>query len=110
MLEKLSLSDATSFADAVSKQGVLKSGLASNIDALVAKCASSDEDEALAGLATAKALAETCPSAEVFTKECLTACKCYRISLRVRARTHVYLLHETRKHSLFNFLQSLIRY
>eukprot|EP00550_Attheya_septentrionalis_P006477 CAMPEP_0198284030 /NCGR_PEP_ID=MMETSP1449-20131203/3572_1 /TAXON_ID=420275 /ORGANISM="Attheya septentrionalis, Strain CCMP2084" /LENGTH=1037 /DNA_ID=CAMNT_0043980935 /DNA_START=12 /DNA_END=3125 /DNA_ORIENTATION=- len=74
MLEKLSLSDATSFADAVSKEGVVKSGLAANIDSLVAKCASSDEDEALAGLATVKALAETCPKAEAFTKECLTAC------------------------------------
>jgi hypothetical protein len=79
MLEKLSLSDATSFADAVSKEGVVKSGLAANIDSLVAKCASSDEDEALAGLATVKALAETCPKAEAFTKECLTACKCYNI-------------------------------
>ena len=51
-----------------------KSGLAANIAGLVAKCASKDDDEALAGLAAAKALADV-PEADAFTKECLTACK-----------------------------------
>jgi len=73
MLEKLSLSDSGSIADVVKKDGVAKSGLAANIAGLVAKCASKDDDEALAGLAAAKALADV-PEADAFTKECLTAC------------------------------------
>mmetsp|Transcript_14583 Transcript_14583/g.34924 ORF Transcript_14583/g.34924 Transcript_14583/m.34924 type:complete len:1038 (-) Transcript_14583:54-3167(-) len=73
MLDKLSLSDSGSIADAVKKDGVSKSGLAANIAGLVAKCASKDDDEALAGLAAAKALADV-PEADAFTKECLAAC------------------------------------
>lgn len=73
-LEKLSLADSGSIADAVKADGVAKSGLAANIAGLVAKCASNTDDEALAGLAAAKALADV-PEADAFTKECLTACK-----------------------------------
>lgn len=73
-LEKLSLADSGSIADAVKADGVAKSGLAANIAGLVAKCASKTDDEALAGLAAAKALADV-PEADAFTKECLTACK-----------------------------------
>ena len=73
-LEKLSLADSGSIADAVKADGVAKSGLAANIAGLVAKCASKTDDEALAGLAAAKALAGV-PEADAFTKECLTACK-----------------------------------
>jgi len=71
---KLTVGDESSIVEAVKADGVAKSGLAANIDALVAKCAAKDEAEALAGLATAKALAEGCPEAEAFTKECLAAC------------------------------------
>ena len=74
LLEKLSLSDSGSIADAVKADGVAKSGLAANIAGLVAKCASKSDDEALAGLAAAKALADV-PEADAFTKECLSACK-----------------------------------
>jgi elongation factor 3 len=73
MLEKLSLADSGSIADAVKADGAAKSGLAANIAGLVAKCASKDDDEALAGLAAAKALAGV-PEADAFTKECLSAC------------------------------------
>lgn len=73
-LSKLSLDDASSIVDAVNADGVVKSGLAANIAGLVAKCASSDETEALAGLATAKALMEGAPLSESFTKECLGSC------------------------------------
>lgn len=74
--EKLSIGDEASIIEKVKAEGVEKSGFASNIDVLKAKCASKDEAEALAGLATAKAVAEGCPEAEAFNKECLTACKC----------------------------------
>lgn len=80
-LAELSLGDEPSIIEAIKKDGVDKSGFAPNISALVAKCASKTEEEALAGLATAKALAEGCPEAEAFTKECLTPCKCPTDSL-----------------------------
>mmetsp|Transcript_29827 Transcript_29827/g.65652 ORF Transcript_29827/g.65652 Transcript_29827/m.65652 type:complete len:1038 (+) Transcript_29827:123-3236(+) len=72
-LENLSLDDGASIADAVKADGVNKSGLASNIAGLVAKCASKDDAESLAGMAAAKALADV-PEADAFTKECLGAC------------------------------------
>ena len=71
----LSVGDESAICDAIKGEGVDKSGFADNIDVLVAKSASSDDDEALAGLATTLALAKGCPEAEAFTKECLTACK-----------------------------------
>jgi hypothetical protein len=71
----LSIGDESAIGDAIKEEGVEKSGFADNIDVLVAKCASNDDDEALAGLATTLALAKGCPEAEAFTKECLTACK-----------------------------------
>mmetsp|Transcript_19208 Transcript_19208/g.28697 ORF Transcript_19208/g.28697 Transcript_19208/m.28697 type:complete len:1038 (-) Transcript_19208:524-3637(-) len=74
MLEKLSLGDESSLVEKVKAEGVVKSGLADSIDALVAKCASKNEEDALAGLAAAKALAEGAPGAEAFTKQCLSAC------------------------------------
>jgi hypothetical protein len=73
--EKLSIGEEASIIEAIKKDGVDKSGFASGIDVLVAKCDSSDDNEALAALATAKAIAEGCPEAEAFNKECLTACK-----------------------------------
>ena len=73
-LANLSLGDESSVVEAIKSEGVEKSGFASNISALAASCASSKEDEALAALATVKALAEGCSEADAFTKECLTAC------------------------------------
>jgi elongation factor 3 len=73
-LANLSIDDATSVVDTVKSEGVEKSGLASNISVLAARCASKDEAEALAALKTTKALAEGVPEAQVFIKECLGAC------------------------------------
>lgn len=72
----LSIDDATSVVDTVKSEGVEKSGLAANISVLAARCGSKDEDEAVSALKTVKALAEGIPEAQVFTKECLGACKC----------------------------------
>lgn len=72
---ELKVADVPSIVDAVKKDGVEKSGLAANIVALVARCASSQDDEAVAGLKTVKALMDECPEAQAFTKECLAACK-----------------------------------
>ena len=50
------------------KEGIVKSGLADNINVLAARCESNDDAECLAGLMTVKALAEQCPEAQAFTK------------------------------------------
>ena len=71
---ELKIEDVSSVVEAVKKDGVEKSGLGANIVALVARCASSSDDEAVAGLKTVKALAEECPETQAFTKECLAAC------------------------------------
>lgn len=71
-LEKLSLGDEPSIVEAVKSEGVLKSGLADSIDALIAKCDSKDSSEAIAALSTAKALSAV-GEAEAFWKECLGA-------------------------------------
>ena len=71
----LKIDDATSVVDSVKADGVEKSGLAANASVLAARCGSKDEAEALGALATVKALAEGSPVAQVFTKECLGACK-----------------------------------
>jgi hypothetical protein len=71
----LSLGDEASICDTIKAEGVEKSGFAASIDVLVAKCDSSDDDESIAALATALALAEGCPEAEAFTQKCLTSCK-----------------------------------
>jgi elongation factor 3 len=70
----LSIDDATSVVDTVKAEGVEKSGLAANASVLAARCGSMDEAEATAALKTVKALAEGCPEAQIFTKECLGAC------------------------------------
>ena len=71
----LSIDDASSVVAAVKADGVQKSGLADNIATLAAKCASNDDAEALAAFKTVKALAEECPEAQAFTKDCLLAGK-----------------------------------
>jgi len=73
MLENLSLGDEPKLVSSVKADGTEKSGLAASIDVLKAKCASKTEEEALAGLALVKSLAEGAKEAEPFTKECLTA-------------------------------------
>jgi hypothetical protein len=71
----LKLDDASAIVAGVKKDGVEKSGLASNIEVLRAKCASKDDAEAIAGMKTVTALCAECPEAQAFTKECLLACK-----------------------------------
>jgi len=70
----LSIDDSSSIVETVKSMGAEKSGLASNIALLVAGCASKDAKDALPALKTVKALAESCPEVQVFTKECLAAC------------------------------------
>jgi elongation factor 3 len=72
-LEELSLGDEVALVACVKADGVEKSGLASCADALIAKCASKNETEAIASLKLVQALAEGVPEAEVFTKDCLSA-------------------------------------
>lgn len=72
---ELKIDDASSIVEAVKKDGVQKSGLADHVATLAAKCESKDDNEALAALKTVKALAEECPEAQAFTKQCLLACK-----------------------------------
>eukprot|EP00529_Nitzschia_sp_RCC80_P005472 CAMPEP_0113461256 /NCGR_PEP_ID=MMETSP0014_2-20120614/11441_1 /TAXON_ID=2857 /ORGANISM="Nitzschia sp." /LENGTH=1037 /DNA_ID=CAMNT_0000352999 /DNA_START=115 /DNA_END=3228 /DNA_ORIENTATION=+ /assembly_acc=CAM_ASM_000159 len=71
---KLTVGDAAGIVDKVKADGPVKSGLADSIAALVGRCASKDEAEALSGLATAKALAEGSPESQPFVKDCLGAC------------------------------------
>eukprot|EP00580_Thalassiosira_gravida_P003959 CAMPEP_0201604942 /NCGR_PEP_ID=MMETSP0492-20130828/4919_1 /ASSEMBLY_ACC=CAM_ASM_000837 /TAXON_ID=420259 /ORGANISM="Thalassiosira gravida, Strain GMp14c1" /LENGTH=1039 /DNA_ID=CAMNT_0048069075 /DNA_START=38 /DNA_END=3157 /DNA_ORIENTATION=- len=73
-LEKLSLGDESSLVESVQKEGIEKSGLAANIDALAAKAESKDEKTALAGIALVKALAEGAPECQPVIKNCLAAC------------------------------------
>jgi len=73
LLSELSLGDEAKLVDVVKADGAIKSGLADNIEALVAKCASKDPATAIAGLTTAAALSVGAPAAQPFTKECLTA-------------------------------------
>jgi elongation factor 3 len=73
-LAALSIGDEPSLVEDVKKNGVEKSGLAANIHALAAKVESKTDDEALAGIALVKALAEGAPDAQAVTKICLAAC------------------------------------
>jgi len=73
-LANLSLGEESSIVDAIKADGVEKSGFASAVSALGAKCVSKTEEEALAALATVKAVAEGAPEAEAFNKECLSSC------------------------------------
>ena len=72
-LANLSLGDEASVVEAIKADGVQKSGFAANIAALIAKCASNDDAEAIAGLTTVKAVAEGAVEAEAFNIQCLTA-------------------------------------
>jgi hypothetical protein len=92
-MEALSLGDDAAVIAAIKAEGVEKSGFATGIDTLKAKCASSVEAEALAGLALTKAIAMGCPEAEAFNKECLTACKYYSSPGNLSAFTTFSSLH-----------------
>jgi len=70
---ELTIDDVTSIVATVKAEGVVKSGLASNITVLAARCASKDEAEAVPALKTVLALTEL-PETQAFTAECLTAC------------------------------------
>jgi elongation factor 3 len=70
-LENLKLGDEPTIVEAVKSQGVIKSGLASSISSLVAKCASDNNDEAIAAFSTIMALSKSCPEASMFTKDAL---------------------------------------
>lgn len=72
---KLTVDDAPVVVETVKSEGVEKSGLAANASVLAARCASSDDAEAIAALKTVQALAEGVPVVQIFTKECLAACK-----------------------------------
>jgi len=71
--ENLSIDDVSSVVEAVKSQGVEKSGFASNVSVLAARCDSKDEKDAIAALNTVKALADV-PSCYAFLKDCLTPC------------------------------------
>ena len=73
-LAALSIGDEPSLVEDVKSSGVEKSGLAANIHALAAKVESKTDDEAVAGIALVKALAEGAPDAQAVTKICLAAC------------------------------------
>jgi len=75
---ELKIGDVSSVVDAVKKDGVQKSGLAAGIEVLKARCDSKDDAECVAALKTLKALADECPEAQAFTKECLGVCKCHK--------------------------------
>lgn len=74
-LANLTLNDVDAIVTAVQTEGVVKSGLADNIEVLVARCDSKDDNETMAALQTVLKLAENCPEAQAFTKECLGICK-----------------------------------
>ena len=71
----LSMDDVSSIVDSVKADGVLKSGLVDSIVSLTARCASKDDNEALAGMKVVKELAEQVPTSQPFIKDCLGACK-----------------------------------
>jgi len=73
-LLNLTIGDEPTVVEAIKAEGVEKSGFASNISALAAKCVSKKEDEALAALQTVKAVAEGASQACPFIKECLSGC------------------------------------
>jgi elongation factor 3 len=71
-LANLTLGDAASIVATIKAEGVEKSGFASNISGLIAKCGSSDDAEALAAFATVQAVAEGAVEAEAFNAQCLS--------------------------------------
>jgi|EP00979_Chaetoceros_neogracilis_P012424 elongation factor 3 len=71
-LANLSLGDEAAVVEAIKADGVVKSGFAANISGLIAKCGSNDEAEAIAAMATVKAVAEGAVEAEAFNAQCLS--------------------------------------
>jgi elongation factor 3 len=73
-LASLSLGGESSLVDLIKKDGVEKSGYATNVTILAAKAESKDLAEAIAALTAIKAIAENAPDAQAITKSCLAAC------------------------------------
>ena len=73
-LASLSLGGESSLVDLIKKDGVEKSGYATNVTVLAAKAESKDLAEAIAALTAIKAIAENAPDAQAITKSCLAAC------------------------------------
>lgn len=73
-LASLSLGGESSLVDLIKKDGVEKSGYATNVTVLAAKAESKDPAEAIAALTAIKAIAENAPDAQAITKSCLAAC------------------------------------
>ena len=73
-LASLSLGGESSLVDLIKKDGVEKSGYATNVTVLAAKAESKDPAEAIAALTAIKAIAEDAPDAQAITKSCLAAC------------------------------------
>ena len=73
-LASLSLGAESSLVDLIKKDGVEKSGYATNVTVLAAKAESKDPAEAIAALTAIKAIAEDAPDAQAITKSCLAAC------------------------------------
>lgn len=98
----LSIDDTSSIVDTVKSEGVEKSGLAANIAVLSAKCGSSDEGEAIPALKTVKALAEGSPAAQIFTKDCLAACKLTETNFFLTTDFHDSILTMTTRAQVWN--------
>lgn len=73
-LASLSLGGESSLVDLIKKDGVEKSGYATNVTVLAAKAESKDLAEAIAALTAIKAIAENAPDAQAITKSCLAVC------------------------------------
>jgi elongation factor 3 len=73
-LASLTLGDESSLVDLVKKDGVDKSGYASNVSVLAGRAESKDPTEAIAALTLVKALAEGAQDAQAVTQACLSAC------------------------------------
>ena len=73
-LASLSLGGESSLVDLIKKDGVEKSGYATNVTVLAARAESKDPAEAIAALTAIKAIAEDAPDAQAITKSCLAAC------------------------------------
>lgn len=73
--ENISEDGVADIVAAVKSDGIQKSGLADNWEVLQARCGSKEEKEAVGACKAVIALMTECPTAQVFVKECLGACK-----------------------------------
>jgi elongation factor 3 len=74
LFSTLKIGETSALIEKVKSSGVVGSGLSAHVDVLVAKAASSDEDEAKGALTAIAELAGSgIVATEIFTKECLAA-------------------------------------